>query len=111
MFAGNPIVTPMIKSFLSGITEKVFYGAPLTKKERKSLGSLDLEKAKRKLEMLDSATEKDLLLIPSMKYHKLHGTNRYSVDADKRNSPWRITFSWENEDVKDVEWVMIEDTH
>ena len=101
----------MIKSFSTRVCEKIFLGLTLTKKERKSLGALNLEKSKRRLEMLDEAAEKDLLLMPSMKYHKLQGTNRYSIDADKRNSPWRITFSWENEELQDVEFVKIEDTH
>ena len=101
----------MIKSFSTRVSEKIFLGEALTKKERKSLGELDLEKSKRRLEMLDEATEKDLLLLPSMKYQHLKGSDRYSVDADKRNSPWRITFSWENEEMKDVEFVKIEDTH
>jgi plasmid maintenance system killer protein len=43
--------------------------------------------------------------------HKLQGTDRYSIDAEARNSKWRITFSWENEEMKDVELVKIEDTH
>jgi plasmid maintenance system killer protein len=101
----------MIKSFSTRVCEKIFLGEALTKKERKSLGELDLEKSKRRLEMLDEATEKDLLLLPSMKYHHLKGTDRYSIDADKRNSPWRITFSWDNEEMRDVEFVKIEDTH
>ncbi len=101
----------MIKSFSTRVCEKIFLGEALTKKERRSLGELDLGKTKRRLEMLDEATEKDLLLLPSMKYHHLKGTNRYSIDADKRNSPWRITFSWENEEMKDVEFMKIDDTH
>jgi hypothetical protein len=27
-------------------------------------------------------------------YHKLHGTKRYSIDANARASKWRITFTW-----------------
>ena len=104
-------MTPMIKSFSTRVCEKIFLGLALSKKERKSVGVLNLEKSKRRLEMLDEATEKDLLLMPAMKYHKLQGTDRYSIDADKRNSPWRITFSWENEELQDVEFVKVEDTH
>ena len=29
-------------------------------------------------------------------YHKLHGTKRYSIDANARASKWRITFTWAN---------------
>lgn len=101
----------MIKSFSTKTCEKIFFGETLTKKESNSLGSLDLRKTKRRLEMLDDATERDLLLLPSMKYHHLKGSNRFSIDADKRNSLWRITFSWENVEMRDVEFVKIEDTH
>ena len=101
----------MIKSFSSDLTEKIFLGEELTKKERKSIGALDLNRAKLRLEMLDAASERDLLLLPALKYHRLHGIKRYSIDADKRNSPWRITFSWENDELTDVVCVKVEDTH
>ena len=101
----------MIKSFSSALTEKIFLGEELTKIERKSLGALDLNRAKLRLEMLDAASERDLFLLPALKYHRLHGTKRCSIDADKRNSPWRITFSWENDELTDVVCVKVEDTH
>jgi len=41
----------------------------------------------------------------------LKGTNRYSIDADSRKSLWRITFEWEDDEMKDVLLVKIEDTH
>jgi plasmid maintenance system killer protein len=44
-------------------------------------------------------------------YHRLSGSVRFSIDADARNSPWRITFQWENEEMTDVELVKVEDTH
>lgn len=100
----------VIKSFGDKITEKIFYGEALTKKERKKLGDVNLQKAMVHLDALNQATEKDLLTAPSLRYHKLSGTNRYSIDT-VRNSKWRITFSWENQEMVDVELVKIEDTH
>ena len=70
-----------------------------------------MEKAQERLAILNHATERDLLLLSSLHYHKLHGSSRYSIDANSRNSKWRITFSWTDEDLTDVEFVEIEDTH
>lgn len=100
----------MIKSFADSVTQKIFNGESLNKKERKSVGDLSLKKATANLDALNQATEKDLLSMPSLKYHSLSGTDRYSIDT-VRNSKWRITFSWENEDMFDVKFVKIEDTH
>lgn len=61
--------------------------------------------------MLNEADEKALLLSPFLHYHKLKGSTRYSIDADSRKSPWRITFQWENAEMKDVLIVKVEDTH
>ena len=55
--------------------------------------------------------EKDLLTLHSLHYHKLHGTGRYSIDANSRNSKWRITFAWADQALTDVSLVKIEDTH
>ncbi len=52
-----------------------------------------------------------LLLMPFLHYHRLKGSARYSIDADSRKSAWRITFEWENFQMKDVQLVRIEDTH
>jgi len=101
----------VIKSFGDKLTEKIFSGEKLTKKERKKIGALKVEKAETRLDQLDSAEEKDLLLAPHLFYHNLKGTNRYSIDADSRKSPWRITFEWEEDEMKDVLLVKIEDTH
>lgn len=101
----------MIKSFANSVTEKVFLGEALNKKERKLLGSLNLKKAAERLVLLYIAEEKMLLSSPALHYHKLQGSDRYSIDADARNSKWRITFCWENKEMKDVELVRIEDTH
>lgn len=101
----------MIKSFTEQTTEKVFNGEALTRKEQKKLGAINIIKTQQRLAILNISSEKDLLLTPVLFYHKLKGTNRYSIDADSRRSPWRITFQWENDEMKDVELVKIEDTH
>ena len=101
----------MIKSFSNELTRKIYTGETLTKKERKQIGSLKINKAQERLTILNDATENNLLTAPSLHYHSLHGTEKYSIDADSRNSPWRITFQWENEDMVNVECVRIEDTH
>jgi plasmid maintenance system killer protein len=101
----------VIKSFADKTTEKLFLGKGLTKKERKTLGALNIAKATERLDLLKAADEKALLTAPFLHYHKLQGTSRYSIDADSRKSKWRITFAWENEELKDVELVKIEDTH
>ena len=101
----------MIKSFLDEKTKKIFNGETLTSKERKKIGSLNTKKAQARLTLLDDSTEKELMLNNRANYHNLSGTKKYCIDADARNSKWRITFTWENDDKKDVECVLIEDTH
>ena len=101
----------VIRSFADRLTEKLFLGERLSKKERKWIGSLNTEKAFERLSFLDEADEKLLLLAPHLHCHALHGTGHDSIDADSRRSPWRITFSWENEEMKDVTLAKIEDTH
>ena len=93
------------------MTAKIFHGEKLTKIERKALGDLRIEKAQERIAILNHATERDLLGLHSLHYHKLHGTKRYSIDANSRNSKWRITFSWAAQELTDVELVKIEDTH
>ena len=101
----------MIRSFADATTEKLFLGEELSRKESKKLGSLNPVRAFERLAILNEADEKSLLRIPSLHYHKLKGTSKYSIDADSRKSPWRITFQWENSEMKNVELVRIEDTH
>ena len=101
----------MIKSFADTVTETLFLGKALSRKEARKLGGLDTHKAFERLAMLHAADEKALLLTPFLHYHKLKGTSRYSIDADSRRSPWRITFQWEDAEMKDVQLVKIEDTH
>ncbi len=101
----------MILSFADETTAKIFRGDSLTRKEERSLGDLKVKKAYERLLLLNAATEKDLLLYPALHYHSLKGTTRYSIDADSRNSKWRITFAWADQALTDVSLVTIEDTH
>lgn len=101
----------MIRSFADATTETIFLGGQPSRKELKKLGGLNIAKAFERLTMLDAADEKRLLLSPSLHYHKLKGSSRHSIDADSRTSPWRITFQWENDEMKNVQLVTIEDTH
>ncbi len=101
----------MIRSFADPVTEKVFRGDELTRKEKNGLGDLRLSKAQERLAILNQASEKDLLNLQSLHYHKLHSEVRYSIDANSRISKWRITFAWANEELTDVLLVKIEDTH
>jgi plasmid maintenance system killer protein len=101
----------MIKSFADPLTEKIFLGEGLTKKETRHFGDIRLDKAQERLLILHNSTEKDLLTLHSLHYHKLHGTGRYSIDANSRSSIWRITFAWSNRELTDVCLVKIEDTH
>lgn len=101
----------MIKSFANPITEKIFLGESLTRKETKLMGELRLDKAQERLLVLHHATEKDLLSLHSLHYHKLHGSGRHSIDANSRSSKWRITFAWADQEFTDLSLVKIEDTH
>ena len=101
----------MIRSFADATTEKLFLGEELSRKETNKLGTLNPIKAFERLAILNEADEKSLLRLPALHYHRLKGTPEYSIDADSRKSPWRITFQWENQEMKDVELVRIEDTH
>ena len=100
----------MIRSFADEATRKIFQGEKLTRKEDKQLGGLRVDKAQERLAILNQASEKDLPTLQSLHCHKLQGTIRYSIDANSRNSKWRITFAWANEELIDVELVAIEDT-
>ena len=76
-----------------------------------SLGDIRLDKAQERLVILHHSSEKDLLTFHSLRYHRLHGTKKYSIDANGRTSKWRITFAWANQELTDVSLVRIEDTH
>lgn len=101
----------MIVSFADALTEKVFLGETLTRRDIRKLGDLNIDKAQERLVVLSQTAERDLLALTFLHYHKLHGTGRYSIDADSRRSKWRITFAWTGDDHMDVQLVLIEDTH
>lgn len=101
----------MIKSFADSVAEKIFLGEELTKKEARQLGDIRIDKAQERLVILHHSSEKNLLTLHSLHYHKLHGTKTYSIDANTRASKWRITFAWANQELTDVSLVKIEDTH
>lgn len=111
LFAIRCILIHVIRSFADAATEKIFLGEKLSRKESNKFGTLNPIKAFERLAILNEADERSLLLIPALHYHKLKGTSKYSIDADSRNSPWRIIFQWENAEMKNVELVRIEDTH
>jgi plasmid maintenance system killer protein len=111
LFAFRCIFPRVIRSFADTTTEKIFLGEALSRKESNKFGTLNTTKAFERLAILNEADERSLLLIPALHYHKLKGTSEYSIDAESRNSPWRITFQWENAEMKNVELVRIEDTH
>ncbi|MEY3894882.1 MAG: RelE-like toxin of type toxin-antitoxin system HigB [Verrucomicrobiota bacterium] len=101
----------MIQSFADAATEKLFLGRALSRKELNAFGSLNTSKAMARLALLDQADEKALLLSPFLHYHQLKGSAQFSIDADSRKSPWRITFQWENAEMTNVHLVRIQDTH
>jgi plasmid maintenance system killer protein len=101
----------VIQSFSDEVTRKIFIGEELNRKEKKLLGDLRIEKAQERLAVLNQATEKDLLSLCSLHYHALHGTGRYSIDANSRNSKEKIAFAWADDRLKNVALVKIEDTH
>ncbi len=101
----------MILSFADTLTKKLFLGEGMSRREINKLGTLNPVKAFERLAILNEADEKILRLIPALHYHKLLGTSKYSIDADSRKSPWRITFQWKNSEMQNVELVKIEDTH
>jgi plasmid maintenance system killer protein len=96
----------MIQSFSDEATRKIFLGEELNRKEQRQFGDLRIDKAQERLAILNQATEKDLLAL-----HALRGSGRYSIDANSRNSKWRITFAWVDERAVDARLVKIEDTH
>lgn len=101
----------VITSFADPVTEKIFLGEKLTRKEERALGDLNLMKAQEWLAVLNQASGKELMTLPFLHYHALRGTRRYSIDANSRRSKWRITFTWVGEEHYDVQLVLIEDTH
>lgn len=96
----------MIKGFACKLTEKLYNGEPLRRKEINSFGDCDLCKALERLNVLNEATERDLKMLISFRYHRIGGTPYFSIDT-KRNSAWRILFQWDNDEMCDVKLVKL----
>ena len=88
----------MIKSFKCKETEKLF------NREATKKWSLSLKKpGRRKLLIIDAATELiDLKIPPGNKLEKLKG-NRMGQHSIRINDQWRICFKWKNGDAYSVE--------
>jgi len=88
----------VIKSFKCKATEAL-YKNEFSKKFPQSI----LQRAFRKLEILDSATsEQELRAIPGNHYEKLSG-NRDGQSSIKINDQYRICFVWTNGNAYEVE--------
>ncbi|OAB31519.1 proteic killer suppression protein [Flavobacterium fryxellicola] len=90
----------MIISFGSKETEKIWNGIVVKKP------SLEIQQlARRKLRMLNNATNLiDLRIPPSNRLEKLRG-NLNAYYSIRINNQWRIIFIWENGNVANVEIV------
>jgi len=88
----------MIRSFADKTTEALF-----TTGQCKKLPADVVQRAIRKLDMVDSAYRiEDLRVPPGNRLHQLSG-NRNGQWAISVNDQWRICFRFEGEDVHDVE--------
>ena len=88
----------MIKSFKSKETVKIWIGE-FSRKLPKEIQQL----ARRKLRMLNNATDwNDLKIPPSNRLEKLSG-NLKDYHSIRINIKWRIIFVWENGNVFNVE--------
>jgi toxin HigB-1 len=88
----------VIRSFADVETERLFL-----KGRSRRLGSAVVERAKRKLQVLDSATVlKDLASPPGNRLEALRG-NREGQHSIRINDQFRICFRWENGDAHEVE--------
>ena len=89
----------MIKSFRSKDAERVHGG------ERVKRFQAFEQSARRKLRMLDAATElRDLAAPPGNRLEGLRG-DRQSQHSIRINDQWRVCFVWRNGDAYDVEIV------
>lgn len=88
----------MIKTFRSKTTEELY-----NNEFSKSLPQMILQRAFRKLEILDSATsELELSSVPGNHYEKLSG-NREGWSSIRINDQYRICFIWKEGNAYDVE--------
>lgn len=90
----------MIKSFADSETEKVF-----NRTYSKKLPEDIQRRGRRKLVMIDAATElRDLRSPPGNRLEKLRG-RREGQHSIRINQQWRICFRWESGDAYEVEIV------
>jgi proteic killer suppression protein len=90
------IIEIVIRSFANRATEEIW-------RTGKTRGSPPADVTRRKLGMLDGATElHDLKCLPGNRLERLRGDRRgqYSI---RINSQYRICFSWRDRDAYDVE--------
>lgn len=88
----------MIRSFANPETERLWR----TGRSKRLPGDL-LGRAKRKLAILDGATDlRDLASPPGNRLERLHG-GREGQHSIRINDQWRICFRWDNADALDVE--------
>ena len=88
----------MIRSFADSETERLF----LEGRSRR-LGADLVKRAKRKLQVLDSASSlKDLASPPGNRLEALRG-NRKGQHSIRVNNQFRICFRWQNGDAYEVE--------
>ena len=88
----------MIRSFADAETERLF----MTGRSRRLPGNV-IQRAKRKLQILDSATDlKDLASPPGNRLEPLRGDRegQYSI---RINNQFRLCFRWKSGDAYDVE--------
>ena len=85
-----------------------------SKKERRQFGGLDVQKAHDRLRILNAIRSESELLLPINKYlyYLGHGgSEKATIDSNKRQSKWRITFEWQNKKLGDTHRVSINDPH
>lgn len=90
----------MIKSFSDGETEKIWRGT-----RSKKLPNQIQQVARRKLRMINNATNiNDLRIPPANRLEKLKGDlkNYHSI---RINEQWRIVFRWRSSDAYEVKIV------
>ena len=90
----------MIKSFKCKETEKLFHGRFSVK-----LPQAIQRTAAIKLKMLNAATVLETLRIPPSNYLEALRGNREGQHSIRINKQWRICFTWQGNDVFDVEIV------
>ena len=88
----------MIKSFRDKETEKIF-NRHFSKKLPQNIQQL----ARRKLIILDSATDLDTLRVPPGNRLEALKGDRKGQHSIRINDQWRICFKWRSDDAYDVE--------